>query len=517
MATKPMFLVYEGGKLNEYVPPTPTQISKVYMHSQWVNSGTVSDRTLFKSNSNYHVANSVARCTVYFKGFSSYTLMCRSNGEVNYDYLEVGNLNVSNISRNGSNKISFKGNASASTYTAVTWTGLNEDTEYFVELIYSKDSSADSNEDRGFFYIPEGEVTYADEPTPEIYGVEWDGSSTTRWTRTDDAASFSDPTPSYKNGSSYTTGSSPFDTISPWKDMVTSERTGGTMVAIPKFYYKWTKTGSAMKLQIANTAVTGFSVSPAHRNRGLGEKDVIYVGRYHCASSTYKSTTGVQPQRGGLKKYRSTFRTAIRNLDSNIYMYDYACLETIWMLYLVEFADWNSQAKIGGGCSTSGSVMTMGYTDNMNYHTGTTASSIGATVYGGTQYRNIEGLWDNVADYIDGIMCDSSYLWAILNPSSYADITASPAVNAFTLPSSTSGWISSYGFSSATNFDWLIFPNALSGSANTYTTDYYQKWYIPTVGGYYSNQSQSGLFYLNFVHNDSDGISYTGSRIVEYP
>ena len=62
----------------------------------------------------------------------------------------------------------------------------------------------------------------------------------------------------------------------------------------------------------------------------------------------------------------------------------------------------------------------MGYTDNMTYHTGTTQSS--RTSYGlGEQYRHIEGLWDNVYDWLDGCYYDANGLNIILNPSSFSD------------------------------------------------------------------------------------------------
>lgn len=74
-------------------------------------------------------------------------------------------------------------------------------------------------------------VVNADAP---IYGAEWAGTSDPSWTRTDAASSFSDPNP-YHAGMS-TTPSSPFDNISPWKDLVVSEDSeAGTLVSIPKF------------------------------------------------------------------------------------------------------------------------------------------------------------------------------------------------------------------------------------------------------------------------------------------
>jgi len=38
----------------------------------------------------------------------------------------------------------------------------------------------------------------------------------------------------------------------PWAGMVVSERTGGTMVAIPKFWYKLEQDGNGMSIKIAN-------------------------------------------------------------------------------------------------------------------------------------------------------------------------------------------------------------------------------------------------------------------------
>ena len=133
-------------------------------------------------------------------------------------------------------------------------------------------------------------------PPIHIYGVEWDWTSSgpTQGTRTDDAADFADPSPAVSNG----TGSSTFDDLYPWSEMTIEERTGGTMVKEPKYWYKWTKTGKKLKLQIADGPVEGFHVDPVNMDRGdgLGELDFSYIGRYHCASGTYKSETNKAQQ-----------------------------------------------------------------------------------------------------------------------------------------------------------------------------------------------------------------------------
>lgn len=338
-----------------------------------------------------------------------------------------------------------------------------------------------------------------------IYGASWDGTSTTKWSRTDEAAEFTDPVPYVAGASSY---GSPFDALQPWAGMTVSERTGGTMVAIPKFWYKLEQNGAGMTIKIADRAVEGYSVSPAHMDRGdgHGERDVVYIGRYHCNSS-YKSGTG--SFRANMT--RSFARANIHGIGSAIWQCDFAMRFTLWLLYIVEFADWNSQAKIGYGCSPSSSAFTMGYTDSMPYHTGTNQSS--RATYGGTQYRNIEGLWDNVWDWCDGCYNDGNGLNIVLNPSKFSDSSNGTAVG---VPSN--GWPSA--FKVKTNGGFLMFiPTSASGNDATYSCD---KWSFSSsnpclyVGGYYSHYSYFGLFYVNCITASyHDGL--IGCRLQELP
>ena len=339
-----------------------------------------------------------------------------------------------------------------------------------------------------------------------IYGASWDGSSTTKWSRTDASASFTDPVPAVNNGS----GSSPFDNLLPWSGMTKSNRTGGVVVAIPKFWYKWTKSGNTLKLQIADGETDGFKVSPAHANRGdgKGERDVVYVGRYHCASG-YKSTTGVAQQ---VSITRSAARTGIHNLGATIWQFDYAMRVTIQMLYLVEFADWNSQAKIGYGCSASGSKENNGKTDAMKYHTGTTAAN--RTTYGYTQYRNIEGLWDNVYDWMDGCYYNSNGMYVINTPSAFSDSSGGSLIG-----KPSNGWPSAIAVSTVSGLEWAIYPTAASGSESTYVADYWSynaSYPCLYCGGYYGQYQYRGLFYVSY-DSASYTSSYFGCRLQELP
>lgn len=355
---------------------------------------------------------------------------------------------------------------------------------------------------------PDGTILTS-EPT-HIYGASWDGTSRTKWTRTDEAADFADPVPYVSGATEY---GSPFDNLYPWKDMIIVEDDdAGTMVKIPKFWYKLTQNGAGMSIQIANKEVEGYSVCPACMDRGdgNGERDYILIGRYHCAASTYKSTTGVKPQ---AFVSRANFRTYIQNLGTGVFMADWATRFTIFLLYLVEFADWNSQAKIGYGCGNNSSTENMGYTDAMPYHTGTTQTS--RTTYGlGTQYRYIEGLWDNVYDWIDGCYNSSAGLNIILNPANFSD-----SANGTSVGIPASGYPSAFSIKTINGAFPLFIPSTSSGSDSTYSCDYWHFYASnPCVlaGSSYAQGTHLGLFcfYSNRTSSANDSI---GSRPMKLP
>ena len=342
-----------------------------------------------------------------------------------------------------------------------------------------------------------------------IYGASWDGSSTTKWTRTDDAADFVDPVP-YTAGKTAAQCSSPFDNRLPWSGMTKSTRTGGVMVAIPKFWYKLVQNGKGLKVQIADRAVTGFVVSPAHMDRGdgKGERDVVYIGRYHCAIN-YKSVTGVKPE---VTLTRATARNNIHALGSNIWQSDFAMRFTIWLLYIVEFADWNSQKTIGRGCGNDSEVGNMGYTDSIPYHTGTTQNS--QDTYGlGTQYRNIEGLWDNVMDWCDGCYNNSNGMNIILNPNSFSDSSGGTCIG-----KPADGQPAGFTVSSTGGFP-AFYSSKSGGSETTYSCDYWNfnaSDQCVLIGGDCYHNDYHGIFSV-YSTTDSSAGDEIGCRLQELP
>jgi hypothetical protein len=361
--------------------------------------------------------------------------------------------------------------------------------------------------------IDEQKDYYLNASFTKIYGVSWDKSSSTALSRTDDSAAFVNPDPYVADGSH--PGSSPFDNLMPWSGMVKETIDGNVLVKIPKFWYKITNDSSQLKIQISDSAQEGFKVSPAHqaRNANESDRDYVYIGRYKCSRTDYKSVSGVSPK---VSITRATARTSIAALGTGYCQQDFATYWTIRLLYLVEFANWNSQAVIGYGCGNNSSIENTGASDSMPYHTGTMQSS--RTTYGvGCQYRWIEDLWGNVREWCDGIYFSGSDVYCINNPANFSDTTGGIEVGTRL---TTNGYISDWSIPTATGFEYALYPSAVSGGEQTYIADYciYSSIGVTlNVGGNYSHNPDYGMFYLDGHYNASYSTGNLGARLMYLP
>ena len=123
-------------------------------NGQWVDSGTTIDgHTVYKSDAgSYHVDNGKSTCTVTVKGYSLVTVYLRSYAESSWDYAEVGPLDGT-VDRHGSSSVlSTSGKQSSTTYLSHTFAISDAGTHTF-QVLYSKDTSGNSNDDRGYFYV----------------------------------------------------------------------------------------------------------------------------------------------------------------------------------------------------------------------------------------------------------------------------------------------------------------------------------------------------------------------------
>ena len=340
---------------------------------------------------------------------------------------------------------------------------------------------------------------------PKVYGVHWDGGSSAAMTRTDDSANFASPT----IGTGTTSGSSPFDNCYPWCDMKIVNDGDNVLVAIPKFWYKWTANGSALSLQISDRQMPNFHVSPMHSDRvdGAGERDIAYIGKYKCASD-YKSKAGYAPK---ASISIGTARTNIAKLGDGYYQQDYASFWTIRMLFLVEFATWDSQSVLQNTTNfDSLANIVTGGTSSMSYHTGVSANGLSV------QYRYIEDPWENFLEWVDGLYFNGTSVYCINNPDRFA--VGSNGIKIGTR-STGYGYIKSWTIPTVSGYEWALIPNEITDSESYICDGYY---YVSTgtvvyIGGARSAWGVHGAFFIYTDFTASSESTVITSRLMKLP
>lgn len=323
------------------------------------------------------------------------------------------------------------------------------------------------------------------------------------------AESFADPVPATsKTGS----GSSPFDNIAPWKDMKAYNVTNGaigpmegttgfsysedTVIKIPEFYYHTWKDESNGRhyWAISPTAKSGYTKHP-----GSGK----YIGKYHAngTTSAITSKTGLNPL---ANVSLTNFRTAGNAKGDNWRIIDLAAWSALQMLYLVEFANFDSQAMLGTGADT-GSVIAEGTLDGATYHTVKASKAE-------NMYRGVVNPFSNVFTWTDGFIANGTEPYISTDPSVYKSSTDGLTKLGFNMPASN--WISEFGYDA--NAEWAFIPSA-SSSTEAYIKD---KVYTSSglrglcVGGSCSSSSSYGLFCFDAYGAPSSASAGIGSRLL---
>lgn len=142
----------------------------VDLNSQWraatVTNPDASLYEMYESNSNYHVANGYACMKVTISGYTNFSIYINSYAESSFDYTIAFNLDVakptslpssstSGVKAHTSGKQYNPSGSVSSNYTKVDYTC--DGGEHFFWIVYRKDGSADSNNDRGYILIPKNQ------------------------------------------------------------------------------------------------------------------------------------------------------------------------------------------------------------------------------------------------------------------------------------------------------------------------------------------------------------------------
>ena len=356
--------------------------------------------------------------------------------------------------------------------------------------------------------------------TTNCFGVKWDGSSNTqlsRLTPNNDPYNYTtvEVTEEPQIGIGTDMGSSIFDSYLPWSGMeeynivdnivkykygdgLFSREKYDTVVFIPEFYYKIIQNGSTIYFYVSNNQIADFTLHPGSN---------CYVGRYTTSPGYFSKTNTTSL----VQITREAARTGSRNKGTGWYQYDYMSWCAIWLLYLVEFADWNSQAKIGLGGSSSTTILN-GATDKMNYHTGYYGPN-GNVSEGLVQYRHIESPWGKVWQWLDGANLLNNIFYICENPDAYLDKIYSGFYKSSNVGAMSSGYTTKITISK--NFNYGFFPTTTGGSSSTYIPDnlYAGSTQCMVGGSYSSYQLGTGLFCLACNYGIGESGGHIGSRL----
>ena len=176
---------YEADRLNEnFIYPTYSQSGDVKWHEfddsneqktvtvnlsehgSWTTYSENPDSTLYNaymSNSSHNIKDAYDLMVIGIPtGFTDFTIYIRSYAESSYDYTIAGNIDAaipnSNTVSDNLIKSTTSGNQKAGTaigdYTIVEYTNIDSTKEHTIWVMYRKDGSTDSGDDRGYVLIP---------------------------------------------------------------------------------------------------------------------------------------------------------------------------------------------------------------------------------------------------------------------------------------------------------------------------------------------------------------------------
>ena len=360
--------------------------------------------------------------------------------------------------------------------------------------------------------------------TTKIYGVKRDiNTSETTWKRTDDGINL---TAQAQIGTENTEVTNDFDKIYPWSDIETytydvekkevtswyndnpdgfqfNGSKGEVLTYIPTFYYKRYQENGYEYILISNKNLEGYTRS-----------DEFSIGRYTMSgdSNAVHSKSGVQPL---TYKKINEFREYARKLGSEFNQLDYHYF-IIQLLYLVEYADYDSQKVLGLGNTNNTTSIKSGECNDLGMKSGTLNNDGQHSMI----YRGIEDIYGNIWQFVDGINIQDSQSYVCYDSSKYQsnkfDGCYQPIGYTYA-NSSMYGYIKKLGYDS--NNSLIQFSTEIGGSENTYIPDKY--WQVASgsrmalVGGTSNITTFAGLWCWALDHDLSDTWSGVGARLIK--
>lgn len=335
------------------------------------------------------------------------------------------------------------------------------------------------------------------------------------------------------------------------------------LVEQPKFYYKVVplelekiQGGKGFHMRkaryyVSDTMKAGFKVHPLFVKDGK-EKNFVYLSAYEgstydTSASAYKlndaqdvdwtndvlaSIAGAKPTSGLTQRgaTRNGFRTIAAKRGSGWSQQTIQSVSATQILFLVEYASFNIQEKLGAGVTTKvddGTSMTeiTGATTTLGNKSGQVINTNGYSV---VAYRGEENPFGNLWKWVDGINTNNGSTFAegdtgtiYVADHGFKDDSGDAPYHEVGFSSVYLGWsyISAFGY--AEDDDWLFYPTEGKGNSSLPVGDCSQVvnagWRVAILGVRWFNSSNSGLFGLCVADDSGSQNRVIGGRLLYVP
>lgn len=312
-------------------------------------------------------------------------------------------------------------------------------------------------------------------------------------------------------------GTNDFDKCYPWSGMNKIGYTqglgfwdDGMFLDIPAFFYRRFFDGVYEHIQIADKKAPGFSVHPAFLRAS--------EGRYYSGLALKRSLATAGGVPGTAPLANLTREAARAKLGNGEYLLDADVLSAIQMLYLVEFATYDSQKAIGRGIVDKGSFSAT----NVEIDPPKGIPFLTGVYSGHVYYRNIEDLWGNLYTWVDGLTYYNGVYKVCHDPKKYAQYGNAEykRLGYDVKPGLNNSYITHLGMDDGDMPHIMLPTGVCSGSADAFCCDACTTtadWGVPAVGGCAISKDAAGLFGMNFFADNtkSPQIGYRWYRYSE--
>lgn len=334
---------------------------------------------------------------------------------------------------------------------------------------------------------------------------------------------------------------------------------GQVMVEQPKFYYKVVplelekvEDGKGFHMRkvryyVSDTKKAGFKLHPAFIQNGK-EKNFIYLSAfegctYDTSASAYNITdaqtvdwtndllasiAGSKPTSGQTQTgaTRNGFRTIAAKRGTGWSQQTVQAATMTELLFLIEYASFNMQSKIGIGVTnktddgSTNMAENTGATANLGNTTGSITTPDGWNI---VTYRGEENFFGNIWKWIDGINIYNYGEGSVhIADHDFTDNTKeAPYEDAGITIAGTTGYVSAFAYNE--DFDWLFIASETLGNSSLPVGDYFYQtkasssYTVAALGGGWATGTFAGGFAWIVSRSSGHRIRYVSGRLLYVP